>query len=76
MKPWKSDFLESYTSDLFLNAPDTMFDTWAADFRSFLVHGSVTLTIFSCAFLPLCKSGHKARSIFLIQSNCWRLAPY
>ena len=27
--------------------------------RSFLVHGTVTLSILSCAFLPLFKGGHK-----------------
>ena len=59
MKPGKSDVLESYTSDMFLNAPDTMFDALAAVFRSFLVHGTVTLSILSCAFLPLYKGGHK-----------------
>ena len=59
MKPGKSDVSESYTSDMFLNAPDTMFDALAAVFRSFLVHGTVTLSILSCTFLPLYKVGHK-----------------
>ena len=59
MKPGKSDVSESYTSDVFLNAPDSLFHALAAVFRSFLVHGTVTLSILSCAFLPLYKGGHK-----------------
>ena len=59
LKPGKSDVSESYQSDVFLHAPDTMFDALAAVFRSFLVCGTVTLSILSCAFLPLYKGGHK-----------------
>ena len=59
MKPGKNDVSESYTSDVCLHAPDSMFQALAAVFRSFLVHGTVTLSILSCAFLPLYKGGHK-----------------
>ena len=33
MKPGKNDVSESYTSDVFLNAPDSMFEALAAGFR-------------------------------------------
>ena len=59
LKPGKDDVSESYKSDVFLHAPDIMFEALAAVFRSFLVHGTVTLSILSCAFLPLYKGGHK-----------------
>ena len=36
-----------------------MFDSLAAVFRSFLIHGDVTLELLSCAFLPLFKGGLK-----------------
>ena len=56
MKQGKSDVSTSFTSDAILNAPDNFFDLLAPVFRSWLVHGTVTL---SCAFLPLCKGGLK-----------------
>ena len=59
MKPGKTDVTESYTSDIFLHAPDSFFNALADVFRSFLVHGTVTLSILSCAFLPLFKGGQK-----------------
>ena len=43
MKPNKADVSGSYTSDVFLHAPDTVFEHLAAVFRSFLVHGDVSL---------------------------------
>ena len=55
MKPGKSDVSESYTSDAILNAPDSFFDMIAIIYRSWLVHGSVTLSLLACAFLPLVK---------------------
>ena len=64
MKPGKTDVTGVYTSDVFLHAPDTLFDHLAAVFRSFLVHGTVTLQILSCAFLPLFKGGVKNPGIF------------
>ena len=53
-----------YTSDVFLNAPDSLFDHLAAVFRSYLVHGTVTVQILCCAFLPLFKGGIKNPGIF------------
>ena len=55
MKPGKSDVSESYTSDAILNAPDSFFDMVALVYRSWVVHGSVTLSLLACAFLPLVK---------------------
>ena len=59
MKPGKIDVSEAYSSDVFLNAPDSLFDLLASVFRSYLTHGTVTLQILSCAFLPLFKGGLK-----------------
>ena len=42
-----------------LNAPDNIFEELAAVFRSFLVHGDVTLQLLCCTFLPLFKGGLK-----------------
>ena len=62
MKPGKLDVTESYTSDVFLHAPDIMFEQLAEVFRSYQVHGHVTLHILTCAFLPLLKGGKKSPS--------------
>ena len=59
MLPGKTDVTEVYSSDVFIHAPDILFDHLAAIFRSYLVHGTVTLQILSCAFLPLFKGGLK-----------------
>ena len=59
MKPGKADVTGAFTSDILLNGPDSLFDSLAAVFRSFLVHGDVTLELLSCAFLPLFKGGLK-----------------
>ena len=64
MLPGKMDVTESYTSDVFLHAPDTLFDHLAAVFRSYLLHGAVTLQILTCAFLPLFKGGVKNPAVF------------
>ena len=42
-----------------MNGPDNLFEKLAGIFRSFLVHGDVTLELLSCAFLPLFKGGLK-----------------
>jgi hypothetical protein len=55
MKPGKSDVSGSYTSDAILNAPDSFFNLIAMVYRSWIVHGSVTLSLLACAFLPLVK---------------------
>ena len=59
MWPGKSDVTGSYTSDLLLHGPDILFEYLACIFQSFLVHGSVTLELLSCAFIPLFKGGLK-----------------
>ena len=59
MKPGKNDVSESYSSDVFLHAPDSMFHALASVFCSFLVHGTVTLSVLGCAFLPLYKGSQK-----------------
>ena len=58
MKPGKADVSESYTSDCILNAPDVFFDLIAQIFRSWIIHGTVTISLLACVFLPLVK-GHK-----------------
>ena len=59
MKPGKADITESYSSDAFLHSPDILFELLAKIFQSFLVHGTVTLQILTCAFMPLFKGGLK-----------------
>ena len=59
MKAGKIDVSGSFSSDILLYGPDKLFDYLAAIFRSFLVHGSVSQIILSCAFLPLYKGGFK-----------------
>ena len=56
MKPNKSDVSGSFTSDTLLHAPDAVFELLALVYRSWLVHGTVTLSLLACAFLPLLKS--------------------
>jgi hypothetical protein len=60
----KIDVTEAYSSDVFLHAPDYLFELLAAVFRSYLTHGTVTLQILSCAFLPLFKGGLKSPDKF------------
>ena len=64
MLPGKTDISEGYTSDVFLHAPDALFEHLASVFRSFLTHGTVSLQILSCAFLPLFKGGLKNPAVF------------
>ena len=64
MLPGKQDVTGVYSSDVFLHAPDSLFDHLAAVFRSYLVHGTVTLQILCCAFLPLFKGGLKNPEVF------------
>ena len=47
LKPGKSDVSDSYDSDVFLHAPETLFEALSTVFRLFLVHGTVTLSILS-----------------------------
>ena len=59
MKSSKADVSGSYSSDIILNAPDSLFEELSLVFRSYLIHGDVTLQLLSCAFLPLFKGGIK-----------------
>ena len=59
MKPNKSDVSGFFTSDVFINAPDSLYIHLAAIFRSFVIHGTIAKEILSCAFLPLYKGGLK-----------------
>ena len=59
MKPDKSDVSSSFSSNAILNAPDSFFNLQAPVYRSWLVHGTVTLSLLACAFLPLFKGGLK-----------------
>ena len=59
MKPDKADVSGSFSSNAILNAPDSFFDLIAPVYRSWLVHGTVTLSLLACAFLPLFKGGLK-----------------
>ena len=59
LKPSKNDVSQGYTSDAILNAPDIFFDNMACVYRSWLVHGTVSLNLLACAFLPLLKNSLK-----------------
>ena len=59
MKSGKVDVSQAYTSDMFCNAPEPLQEHLAAIFRSFLVHGTVPITILTCSFLPLLKPRKK-----------------
>ena len=68
MKPGKIDVTGSYGSDVFCNAPPLLCQELAAVFRSFLIHGNITLSILSCSFMPLLKSARKDPTKF----DSWR----
>ena len=68
LKSGKGDVTGSYTSDSIKNCPDVFFDMVASIFRSWLTHGTVTLSMLSCAFLPLFKGGLKDPS----NTDSWR----
>ena len=68
MKPGKIDVSEGYASDVFRHAPNILHEKLAAIFRSFLTHGTITLSILSCSFMPLLKSARKDPTQF----DSWR----
>ena len=55
MKAHKMDVSQGFTSDCILHAPDILFQLLALVFRDWLVHGTVTKSVLSCAFIPLIK---------------------
>ena len=61
LKPNKNDVTGGFSSDALINAPDILFDQLAGVFRSWLFHGTVTLILLACAFLPLLKVPRKNR---------------
>ena len=70
MKPKKGGVTGEYTSDAILNAPDILFKLLANVFRSWLVHGTRTVSLLACAFLQLLKKlSEKSCRCFFIQSD-------
>ena len=59
MKPHKMDISQGFTRDCFLNAPDIFFSLISLVFQDWLIHGTVTRSVLSCAFIPLLKSSLK-----------------
>ena len=59
MKPHKMDVTQGFTSNCFLHAPDILFELLSLVFKDWLIHGTVTKSILSCAFIPLLKSSLK-----------------
>ena len=59
MKTGKVDISDAFSSEALLYGPDLLFDILAMLFRSFLVHGTVSSPLLSCAFIPLFKGGLK-----------------
>jgi hypothetical protein len=59
MKPDKSDISCSYSCYAILNAPDSFFDLIASVYISWLIHGTVTLSLLAYAFLSLFKGDLK-----------------
>ena len=56
MKRHKMDISQGFSSDALINAPDLLFQLLALTFQDWLIHGTVTLSILSCAFITLLKS--------------------
>ena len=50
MKPVKGDVSEGYSSDVLLNTPDSLFHQLALVYRSWLIHGTVTLNLLDVHF--------------------------
>ena len=55
MKPRKMDVSQGFTSDCLLHAPDRLFELLALVYQDWMVHGTVTSSVLSCAFVPLLK---------------------
>ena len=64
----KIDANHGYFSNVFQHAPDILCEKLAAIFCSFLTHGTITLSILSCSFMPLLKSTRKDQTKF----DSWR----
>ena len=59
MEPQKMDIYQGFSSDCFLNAPDIFFSLISLAFQDWLIHGTVTRAVLSCAFIPLPKNSLK-----------------
>ena len=59
VKPGKGDVTGAYTSDTIKNCPPIFSKKMAEMFRSWLIHGTVTPSLLSCAYLPVFKGGLK-----------------
>jgi hypothetical protein len=59
LKKGRHDVSGSYSTDAIKAAPDALFDSLAAVFRSWLFHGTVSRHLLACAFQPLLKNSHK-----------------
>ena len=68
MKFGKTDVTSGYASDVFRHAPEVLLEKLASVFQSFLTHGTITLSILSCLFMPLLKSARKDPTQF----DSWR----
>ena len=68
MKGGKIDVSQGYSSNIFRHAPEVLCKKLATIFRSFLTHGTITLAILSCSFMPLLKSARKDQTQF----DSWR----
>ena len=64
MKPGKLDVSQNFSSDVFIHAPQILFDQLSEIFKSFLVHGTMPSEILACAFMPLWKGGLKDQRKF------------
>ena len=53
---------------MFRHAPPILFEKLATIFQSFLTHGTITLSILTCSFMPLLKSARKDPTKF----DSWR----
>ena len=49
------DVSQGFTSDCLLCAPDLLFQLLSLVFKDWLIHGTVTKSVLSCAFVPLLK---------------------
>ena len=56
MKSGRLDVSQAFTSDVFQQGPDLLYEHLSIVFKSFLVHGTVPLAILVCAFMPLLKA--------------------
>ena len=53
MKLGTTDVSGRYSNEMFCHAPSISFEKLATIFQSFLKHGTITLSILTCFFMPL-----------------------